>query len=152
MTETDSELYKLITGLGKQAAESDSEKEGSESPTVVNEDLSDVDIKSDVDEDELRHPKIERRLSVSTMRRASMLSAREAKLEAIRDLKESSKPKEHQEKGQVKTKVYMDYIKAASRLGVASFLLCILLSQAASIRGSLRLTRLWMTSADKSVR
>lgn len=134
MTHPEGELYKLITGLGKQAAEGHSEEETSASPTVVAEDFSDGEIKSDVEEDELRHPKIERRLSIATMRRASMLSTREAKLEAIRDLKESSRPKEHQEKGQVKGKVYRDYIKAASRSGVAAFLLCILLSQATSIR------------------
>ncbi len=133
MTHPEGELYKLITGLGKQSAEGPSEDETSASPTIVAEDASDADLKSEVDEDELRQPKIERRLSIATMRRASMLTTREAKLEAIRDLKESSRPKEQQEKGKVKTKVYLDYIKAASRMGVAAFLLCIFLAQATSI-------------------
>ncbi len=139
MGNPETELYKLITGLGKQSAESPSDSNSDDSPTAVGDNDS---IHSEVEEDELRQPKIERRLSVATMRKASMLTTREAKLEAIRDLKESSRPKEHSEKGKVKGKVYLDYIKAASRLGVAMFLLCILLSQATSILGNVVL-RYW---------
>jgi hypothetical protein len=52
----------------------------------------------------------------------------------VRELKADSKPKEHAEKGQVKRAVYAEYIKAASRIGVTAFLLCVALSQATSIR------------------
>jgi ATP-binding cassette subfamily C (CFTR/MRP) protein 1 len=61
-------------------------------------------------------------------------SLRRSKIEAVRELKADSKPKEHSEKGQVKRAVYAEYIKAASRIGVAGFLLSIVLAQATSIR------------------
>lgn len=64
-------------------------------------------------------------------------SLRRSKIEAVRELKEDSRPKEHAEKGQVKRAVYAEYIKAASRIGVTAFLLCVALSQATSIRESI---------------
>lgn len=146
MNNPETELYKLITGLGKQGVEAKSaDDSASPSPTVFEHD--DVTDSSDakreeMEEDASRVSKVERRMSMMTVRKASMLSTREAKIMAIRDLKEDSRPKEHSEQGSVKRDVYKNYIKAASRSGVAAFLLCILLSQATSILDNLVL-RYW---------
>ena len=67
-------------------------------------------------------------------------SLRRSKIEAVKELKADSKPKEHSEKGQVKRAVYSDYVKAASRIGVAGFLLSIVLAQATSICESFSLS------------
>ena len=55
------------------------------------------------------------------MRRASSISIGQAKKDALRDLRESAKPKEHTERGNVKKHVYKAYIAAASVTGVAFF-------------------------------
>ena len=51
----------------------------------------------------------------------------------MKDLRESSKPKEHSEKGNVKREVYKKYIAAASKMGVAVFFLFVALGQAGGI-------------------
>ena len=50
--------------------------------------------------------------------------------------------REHQEQGKVKTKVYKQYIEAASKIGFSTFLLTIVVQQAASLFASLAL-RYW---------
>ncbi|KAJ9104123.1 hypothetical protein QFC19_004107 [Naganishia cerealis] len=147
MREADGELYKLITLLGKQTEETDSHDDqtlagdssqvsgrnprGLESDDPVSEERL-----SEIEDAQARIPLTDRRDSLAIMRRASLLSLRRSKIEAVRELKEDSKPKEHMEKGQVKRVVYAEYIKAASRIGVAGFLISIALSQATSILGN----------------
>ncbi|KAJ9099303.1 hypothetical protein QFC21_004184 [Naganishia friedmannii] len=154
MRDSNSELNKLITGLGKQAEEVNEpsdEHSGDEASqdTAVNtdvdgesEDPTREERQSEIDDAQSGIPLANRRASVATMRRASMLSLRRSKIEAVRELKADSKPKEHSEKGQVKRAVYAEYIKAASRIGVAGFLLSIVLAQATSILGNVVL-RYW---------
>jgi len=143
MANPDSEIYKLITTMGNQPEEEHKEDEPAESPSLI-EDVPDEadDAASEHEQDAARIPKMDRRMSIATMRRASVLSTRAAKIEAVRDLKEDSRPKETREKGAVNRQVYRDYISAASRFGVASFGLCILGAQATSIAGNLIL-RYW---------
>ena len=50
--------------------------------------------------------------------------------------------REHQEQGKVKTKVYKQYIKAASKIGFSVFLLTIVAKEAASLSATLTL-RYW---------
>ncbi|KAK8865675.1 hypothetical protein IAR55_000820 [Kwoniella newhampshirensis] len=130
-----SELYKLITGLGKQSAKGGDESDGSATPTVV-EESSDIedDISEDIqDADSLRKRKNLRRMSTALMRRSSVVSVRQAKREALRDLRESGKPKEHVEKGNVKRGVYKQYINASSKIGCAIFLIAMASGQGLSI-------------------
>ncbi|KAL7423700.1 hypothetical protein Q5752_001282 [Cryptotrichosporon argae] len=136
-----SELYKLITGLGKQAAKAD-DGSGASTSTAVDDVVQEEHDDADYDEPELAEnadlvkPTVDRRLSVATLRRASAVSIGEAKREALRDLRESAKPKEHTERGNVKREVYKEYISAASTTGVVIFLLALVTSQAASILGN----------------
>jgi ATP-binding cassette subfamily C (CFTR/MRP) protein 1 len=139
MNNSSSELYKLITGLGKQTQKSD-DSDGSVTPTMVAEDDEDSIGSNDEsvqDAETLEKRKfLLRRPSSGTMRRASSVSMRQSKRDAIRDLRESAKPKEHSEKGVVKRKVYASYISAASTLGVAIYAIALLISQGTSISGN----------------
>ena len=128
-----SELYKLITGLGKQSG---GERSGSVTPTVVGH-------SSDEDEENVSPRKsMLRRQTMTKLRRASSVSIKQAKRDALRDLRESSRPKEHSEKGVVKRQVYSAYISAASATGVAFFLLFMIGGQTASILSNFVL-RFW---------
>ncbi|ORY24672.1 hypothetical protein BCR39DRAFT_546075 [Naematelia encephala] len=142
MNNPNSELYKLITGLGKQTAKSEEDSNGSETPTVIDEEDLDDDENVVDDSESLRKRKLQRRVSTATMRRASSVSIGQSKKDALRDLRESAKPKEHSEKGVVKREVYKEYISAASVSGVVSFMVCMIIGQAASIAGNYIL-RFW---------
>ena len=148
MADTSSELYKLITGLGKQSAKGSDDSDGSSTPTVVEgetgegDDFSEGEAESIDDAESMHKQQLVRRISTATMRRASSVSIRQAKRDAIRDLRESAKPKEHSEKGNVKRDVYLSYIAAASRIGVFIFLLAMCLGQGASIMANYVL-RFW---------
>lgn len=130
MKDTSSELYKLIAGLGKQSTRT-SDDSGAATPTVeIESEKEEGDGCDDVESMEKRQ--VIRRLS-SGFRRASTVSIRQSKRDALRDLRESAKPKEHSEKGSVKIDVYRQYINAASRIGVALFLIFMVAGQGLSI-------------------
>jgi ABC-type multidrug transport system fused ATPase/permease subunit len=137
MLNRSSELYKLITGLGKQSAK---EESGAATPIVQIDDDSDEEHSVD-DGGSVEKRHVIRRLS-SGMRRASVISIKQAKRDALRDLRESAKPKEHSEKGSVKRHVYGQYIKAGSRLGVALFIVLMVTGQGAGILSNFTL-RSW---------
>lgn len=134
MTNT-SEIHKLITGLGKQSTNNSS---GAATPMLQIPDESDEEDFDDGSIQEKRH--IVRRLSAG-MRRASVISIKQAKRDALRDLRESAKPKEHSEKGSVKLDVYKRYVRAASRIGVAIFVIFMISGQASSILSNFVLRR-----------
>lgn len=77
MRDSDSELYKLITGLGKQAEEFKDEAEEQENTNDldINEsaDPNDEERKCEMDDAQAGIPLANRRASVATMRRASLL-------------------------------------------------------------------------------
>ena len=77
MRDSESELYKLITGLGKQAEEAKDEEEEQQNANDlgINEsaDPNDEERKSEMDDAQAGIPLANRRASVATMRRASML-------------------------------------------------------------------------------
>ncbi|WWC68420.1 uncharacterized protein I206_102347 [Kwoniella pini CBS 10737] len=140
MNNTSSELYKLITGLGKQSAKSEEESDGSSSPTVIDEEEDEENSSNEKEEEaeiddtaSLRKRQAFRRMSTAYMRRSSVVSVRQAKRDAVRDLRESAKPKEHSEKGNVKKEVYKDYISAASKIGVVIFLAAMMSGQGLGI-------------------
>lgn len=138
MSNTNSEIYKLVSGLGKQQASEEDNKEKDESTDIIDGD-EEEESKERLDEfeqDTTKLPRVDRRMSTMTLRKASVLSTRAAKIEAVRGLKNDSKPAEHREKGKVKAQVYSEYIVAASKLGVAIFLIFIVLAQATSIGGN----------------
>ena len=133
MGNPESELYKLITGLGKQTTKSD-DSSGASTPTIKEEEDFDDNVSESVDDsDSIKKRRLNRALSTATVRRASSVSIGQAKRDAIRDLRESAKPKEHSEKGVVKRDVYRKYISAMSGTGVILFLIFMVVGQAASI-------------------
>ena len=145
MDDSNSELYKLITGLGKQSNKS-GETSGAATPTVINSTNPSDDEAETVDDSEsIKKRRTLRRLSTTkSMRRASSVSIKQAKRDALKDLRESAKPKEHTERGNVKRQVYKAYISAASPIGVATFVLAVMLGQGANILSNYVL-RFWAT-------
>jgi hypothetical protein len=78
MRDSDSELYKLITGLGKQAEEAEDEDKAEQETEELpgNEGSAgpeDEERKVEIDDAQSGIPLANRRASVATMRRASML-------------------------------------------------------------------------------
>jgi hypothetical protein len=78
MKDSDSELYKLITGLGKQAEETDDEDKANQETDEFPADEGSVgpedeERKVEIDDAQSGIPLANRRASVATMRRASML-------------------------------------------------------------------------------
>jgi ATP-binding cassette subfamily C (CFTR/MRP) protein 1 len=69
--------------------------------------------------------------------RSRSRSPEQCRAKALKDLRESARPKEAMERGEVKTHVYKEYISAASVVGVAAFLFATFASQGASIAGNL---------------
>jgi ATP-binding cassette subfamily C (CFTR/MRP) protein 1 len=137
-----SELYKLINGPGKQGAK---ELEcGTVTPTVAETETDAEEIESETvdDSESLKQRMAIRRLSTATMLRPCSVSTRQAKQDALRNLRETAEPKEHSEKGSVKSDVYRRYISAASQVGVALFLVFMSLGQASSVSSNYVL-RFW---------
>ncbi|WVQ85431.1 hypothetical protein IAT38_007596 [Cryptococcus sp. DSM 104549] len=149
MNNSSSELYKLITGLGKQSAKgADDGSSGSATPTVIEEpeNVEEDDESESIDDSEsLRKHKAFRRMSTATMRRSSVVSLRQSKRDALRDLRESAKPKEHSEKGNVKREVYKQYVNASSKIGVAIFFVAMAAGQGLNILSNFVL-RAWASS------
>lgn len=161
MNDSSSELYKLITGLGKQSAMGDEQGSGATTPTVVEqdevvvideepegvEDSEEAEIVTGADSPKQR--KAYRQLSRDIMRRSSVVSLRTAKRDALRDLRESAKPKEHSEKGNVNREIYREFIKASSKWGVAVFIGAMGLAQGLNILSNFVL-RAWASANSGS--
>ncbi|KIR43264.1 metal resistance protein ycf1 [Cryptococcus deuterogattii 99/473] len=154
MKDSSSELYKLITGLGKQSAVGDEQGSRASTPTIV-EDEAVVEEPEGVEEseeaeivagaDSPKQRKAYRQLSRDIMRRSSVVSLRTAKRDALRELRESAKPKERSEKGNVKREVYREFIKASSKWGVAVFIGAMGLGQGLNILSNFVL-RAWASA------
>ncbi|GAC94098.1 multidrug resistance-associated ABC transporter [Pseudozyma hubeiensis SY62] len=131
------ELFNLITGLGKQSAREQAAEDGeSETPT---KDLEVIDMDKELDthgqggEESLKGSKLHRRISSASMARPKTMSKKQIKQDTIRQLKESSAPKEKSEQGSVKPEVYRQYIKSCSVLGVVLYILAQILSQVMTV-------------------
>uniref|UniRef100_V5E5X8 Multidrug resistance-associated ABC transporter n=1 Tax=Kalmanozyma brasiliensis (strain GHG001) TaxID=1365824 RepID=V5E5X8_KALBG len=130
------DLYNLITGLGKQSArEQAAEEEGETDP----KDLEVVDMDKELDshgqggDEDLKGSKLHRRISSASMARPKTMTKKQIKQDTIRQLKESSAPKEKSEQGRVKPEVYRQYIKSCSVLGVVLYILAQILSQVMTV-------------------
>lgn len=64
--------------------------------------------------------KLKLQQSSSLMRQAQLIPVQEQKLETLRDLKRSTRPKEKREQGSVSWDVYKKYVAANGYLGVGS--------------------------------
>ncbi|TKY85683.1 hypothetical protein EX895_005223 [Sporisorium graminicola] len=130
------DLFNLITGLGKQSAREQASEEDAETPT---KELEVVDMDKELDmhgqggEEGLKGSKLHRRISSASMVRPKAMSKRQIKQDTIRQLKESSAPKEKSEQGSVKPEVYRQYIKSCSVLGVVLYILAQILSQVMTV-------------------
>ncbi|CDU22833.1 probable YCF1-Vacuolar ABC transporter responsible for vacuolar sequestration of glutathione-S-conjugates [Sporisorium scitamineum] len=130
------DLFNLITGLGKQSAREQAAEEDVETPT---KELKVVDMNKELDmhgqggEEGLKGFKLHRRISSASMVRPKTMSKRQIKQDTIRQLKESSAPKEKSEQGSVKPEVYRQYIKSCSVLGVVLYILAQILSQVMTV-------------------
>jgi hypothetical protein len=70
--------------------------------------------------------KLKMQQSSALMRQAQLVPVQEQKLETLRELKRSTRPKEKREQGSVSWAVYKEYVEANGYLGVISpFLLSI---------------------------
>lgn len=133
------ELKTLLEEFGKKSAEEEEDNSDGSSETAVatggesGDDLRKNGANGSADAD------TKRKLSFAAMRRASMVSPAEAKREALRAAKTSTKPKEEREVGSVKSDVYMQYIKANGYIGSAFYIITILLQQVVSI-----FTNVWL--------
>ncbi|CED82203.1 metal resistance protein ycf1 [Phaffia rhodozyma] len=126
MEERNSALFNLINTLGKQSAPNSA-------PGTPKADSSDgstmVDTESLTD-------KLETKMSLNDDN-AVLLSAKESKTQAIRRMKDSTKPKEAMERGQVSSSVYKGYISSASFVGVCAFLFATFAAQGSQIASNL---------------
>lgn len=131
------DLYNLITGLGKQSARDEQSTDG-EAETPARE-LEVIDMDKELDmhgqggEEGLKGSKLHRRISTASMARPKTMTKGQIKRETIRQLKESSAPKEKSEQGSVKPEVYRQYIKSCSVLGVVLYILAQILSQVMTV-------------------
>lgn len=101
------EVYRLITTLGRQ---------------------SDADARAAQAADAAA-----RRASTHALVRPRALAKDEVKVDTIRQLRESTNPKEKQEQGNVKWAVYRQYIQSAGAVGVALFFAAHVLTQVFSL-------------------
>lgn len=130
------DLFNLITGLGKQNAREQVAEEEGETPS---KELEVIDMDKELDmhgqggEEGLKGSKLHRRISSASMVRPRIMSKRQIKQDTIRQLKESSAPKEKSEQGSVKPEVYRQYIKSCSVLGVVLYILAQILSQVMTV-------------------
>jgi hypothetical protein len=88
MANPKSEIYKLVTTMGTEHKDEGKEGEDADDSASLIEDIPEEgeENATEHEQDGARIPKIDRRASIATMRRASVLSTRAAKREAVRDL------------------------------------------------------------------
>ncbi|PWZ02347.1 putative YCF1-vacuolar ABC transporter [Testicularia cyperi] len=134
------ELFNLITGLGKQTArEQQQQTADQETGAQTPKDLEVVDMDKELDmhghggEESLKDTKLHRRISTASMARPTTLTKKQIKQETIRQLRETSTPKEKSEQGHVKPEVYKQYIKSCSVLGVVLYITAQILSQVMTV-------------------
>ncbi|EPQ30424.1 uncharacterized protein PFL1_01950 [Pseudozyma flocculosa PF-1] len=134
------DLYNLITGLGKQSAREQQVKEEEEGDGIAEPaDLEVIDEDKEINshgqgaEESLGKNKLHRRISTASMTRPKTLTKRQIKQDQLRQLRESSMPKEKQEQGSVKGDVYKAYVKSSSLVGVVIYLLGHILTQVTTI-------------------
>ena len=126
------DIFNLINGLGKQSArqEGEAEKGEGEGEEDTHEVVDyDTDFNHTQSEEGLKETKLHRRLSTASMRRPRPLTKSQIKQDTLRQLRETTQPKEKSEKGKVSKEVYKEYAASASKLGFALYLVAHVLTQ-----------------------
>jgi len=118
----DTELSRLLKEFGKKGDDEDTDSD------TANEDNSGSgsgeETLADVQEDESKLEaedlaiKLKMQQSASLMRQAQLVPVQEQKLETLKNLKRSTRPKEKREQGSVKWSIYKGYVEANGYLGV----------------------------------
>ncbi|PWN48566.1 putative YCF1 [Violaceomyces palustris] len=125
------ELFNLITGLGKQSARDEGATDLRDELEVIDTDKELVNGQSG--EESLSGGKLHRRISTASLQRPKTLTKRQVKQDTIRQLRETTQPKEKSQQGSVKPEVYKQYAKSASYLGVALYFLALVATQTAQV-------------------
>ncbi|KAK0432840.1 P-loop containing nucleoside triphosphate hydrolase protein [Armillaria borealis] len=134
MSKPEGELSRLVHGHGRSSSSSGTSTpfitggSGATTPKIVEEDLEAV--------------KFDITLSEKLRDRSSFSRAVIAKPSPTRSPESTGLSREHMEQGRVKTHVYSEYIRAASKTGFSLFLAAIVAQQASSVLGNLVL-RSW---------
>jgi len=120
----DTELSRLLKEFGKKGDDEDTDSD------TANEDNSGSgsgeETLADVQEDESKLEaedlaiKLKMQQSAALMRQAQLVPVQEQKLETLKNLKRSTRPKEKREQGSVKWSIYKGYVEANGYLGVRS--------------------------------
>lgn len=122
----DSELSRLLVEFGKKGDEED-EDSGEE----TNGSGSGEETLAEVEQDESKLEaedlaiKLKMQQSSALMRQAQLIPVQEQKLETLKELKRSTRPKEKREQGSVSWAVYKEYVEANGYLGVSSPILSV---------------------------
>ncbi|PFH45503.1 hypothetical protein AMATHDRAFT_82867 [Amanita thiersii Skay4041] len=133
MNNTSGEVYRLIRGHGVNH---------SGTITPLGPENTNTPYVDTIYENTQRIKRLEDSLTEKTWQSVNYRKAKLAKLPALRESASLGLIKEHQEHGQVKLRVYKEYIKAASRIGFSLFTVATVAQQAASVLASLTL-RYW---------
>lgn len=130
------DLYNLITGLGKQSENSRKDEELETPPTPPDAEVVDYDLQmsrhGNGGEESIKETKLHRRLSTASIR-PKALTRRQVKNETIRQLKETTRPKETRATGSVSKEVYKKYLTSASAIGVSIYLIAHILAQVTQV-------------------
>ncbi|TFY68212.1 hypothetical protein EVJ58_g1149 [Rhodofomes roseus] len=126
---SESQLYKLIKGHGTLTTSGMSTPFLGDAATPSSEGETAVESLRDLTEEKLQTVdcKLERRKSYGRAALVDNLPTR-----TVSD----GMTKEHSEQGRVKTDVYLQYIKAASKTGFTFFVVCMVLQQVTSVLGN----------------
>ncbi|KAK0457645.1 P-loop containing nucleoside triphosphate hydrolase protein [Desarmillaria tabescens] len=134
MSNPEGEINRLVHGHGRSSNSS-----GTSTPFITGGSGA---ITPKIVEEDLEVAKFDITLSEKLRDRSSFSKAVIAKPSPIRSPESTGLSKEHMEQGRVKTHVYAEYIRAASKTGFSLFLAAIVAQQASSVLGNLVL-RSW---------
>ncbi|KAK0497158.1 P-loop containing nucleoside triphosphate hydrolase protein [Armillaria luteobubalina] len=134
MSKPEGELSRLVHGHGRSSSSS-----GTSTPFITGGSGATT---PKIEEEDLEAVKFDITLSEKLRDRSSFSKAVIAKPSPTRSPESTGLSREHMEQGRVKTHVYAEYIRAASKTGFSLFLAAIVAQQASSVLGNLVL-RSW---------
>ncbi|KAK0488812.1 P-loop containing nucleoside triphosphate hydrolase protein [Armillaria novae-zelandiae] len=134
MSKPEGELSRLVHGHGRSSSSS-----GTSTPFITGGSGATT---PKIQEEDLEAVKFDVTLSEKLRDRSSFSKAVIAKPSPTRSPESTGLSREHMEQGRVKTHVYAEYIRAASKTGFSLFLAAIVAQQASSVLGNLVL-RSW---------
>ncbi|GAA5894971.1 uncharacterized protein JCM6883_002275 [Sporobolomyces salmoneus] len=135
----DTELSRLLVEFGKKGEDEDEDSDTAAEETNGSGSGSGEETLADVEQDESKLEaedlaiKLKLQQGSDWMHRAQLIPVQEQKLETLKELKRSTRPKEKREQGSVSWGVYKEYVEANGYLGVFLYLFTILLQQGLNI-------------------